>query len=120
MIRERFISFRHAFRGIGIMLLSQPHARFHLVASITVLTAARIFGCTTAEYAILFLAIGMVFAAEAGNSALETLADKVCRQKDPLIRDAKDLAAGAVLLTALSAIGVAFVIFTPKLIDCLL
>ena len=67
------------------------------------------------EWLILVLTIFLVFSMEAMNSALEKLADRVSPEYSPLIRDAKDLAAGAVLLVAIGAVIVGLIIFIPYL-----
>ncbi len=57
----------------------------------------------------------MVITAELLNAAIERLADRITREEDPLIGQAKDLGAGAVLITALSALVVGLLIFLPHL-----
>jgi diacylglycerol kinase len=66
---------------------------------------------TATEKAVLFLAIGTVITAEAVNTAIENLTDLVSPQKHPLAANAKDAAAGAVLLSAIAAAAVGISIF---------
>lgn len=68
------------------------------------------------EWCLIILCIGGVISAEAINSSLETLADKVSDKPDPFIGKAKDLAAGAVLIMAIASVGVGLLIFLPKFI----
>jgi len=70
---------------------------------------------TPLEAATLALACGLVLGAEALNSAIERLADRVTRDDDPEVRDLKDLAAGAVLATAIAAALAGAAIFLPRL-----
>ncbi len=62
------------------------------------------------------LCIGGVLMAEGFNSAVEALADKICTTPDPLIKRAKDIAAGAVLLFVIAAVAVGLIIFIPRLL----
>ncbi len=62
---------------------------------------------------------GYVLAAEAFNSAIEALSDRVSPGYDEAVRRTKDLAAGGVLLTAVAAFVVGLIVFVPKLIDLL-
>ena len=67
------------------------------------------------EWIALLICIGAVLAAEAFNTALEALADRISTEYSPLIRDAKDLSAGAVLILAIMSATVGLIIFLPKL-----
>ena len=67
------------------------------------------------EWLGLLLAIGLVWTAEAFNTALEVLADRVCKEDDLLIKRAKDVAGAAVLLSSCTAVAVAVVVFLPYL-----
>jgi diacylglycerol kinase (ATP) len=70
----------------------------------------------TTEWAILALAIGFVFSAEAFNTALETVVDLVSPDFHPLAGITKDVAAGAVLLAAISSAAAGLIIFVPKIV----
>ena len=85
--------------------------RIHTVAALYVLIFARFFAFTREDYALILLTIGGVMSAEAMNTAIESLADKVSQEKHPLIKAAKDTAAGAVLILAVISIGVALFLF---------
>ena len=108
-------SFHYALRGIWELFLYTPNARIHLLCAIAVVILAAILGVSKVEWLILVLTIFLVFSMEAMNSALEKLADRVSPEYSPLIRDAKDLAAGAVLLVAIGAVIVGLIIFSPYL-----
>lgn len=109
-------SFHHAVRGIGIYLFEHTHARFHLVAAMSVLGVALWMRIDTVRCALLLLAIGLVWVAEGLNTAIEYLADAAVPQYDPLIRNAKDVAAGTVLLAAGIAIAVGVCVLGPPLL----
>lgn len=74
-----------------------------------------LFRISSGEWIAVFVAIGLVFAAEAINSAIERLADVVQPEKDERIRDVKDISAGAVLACAITALVIGIIVFLPKL-----
>ncbi len=97
------------------MLATQPHARIHLAATVAVVGLGLGLRIDRWEWCAVLAAIGLVWAAEGINSALETLADHVAPEQHPLIGRAKDLAAGAVLAAALAAAGIGLLVFGPRL-----
>lgn len=115
MLKDRFNSFRYAFKGIADLLKSQPNARIHLVATIGVLTAGAFLELSLNEWCLIILSIAFVFSAEAANTAIEYLTDLVSPDYHPLAGKAKDVAAAAVLLAAIGAAIVGFIIFLPKI-----
>ncbi len=78
-----------------------------------VVVAGFFFGVTAADWCWIVLAISIVWTAEALNTAFEFLADAASPEFHPLIRDAKDVAAGAVLITAIAAAVIGGLIFWP-------
>ncbi len=98
-------------RGLVLLLRTQRNAWVHALAAIVVLAAALLTKRSAVEWGLLIAAIGLVWTAEALNSAIEFLADRVCRENDPLIRNAKDAAAAAVLAAAIASVGVAAAAF---------
>ncbi len=113
MVRKRLNSFRYAFAGLSTLISSQPNARIHLAATILVIAFAILLNIALWEWAILALAAGMVWTAEALNTALEFLADRVAPEKHELVRKAKDTAAGGVLAAAVAAAAAGLLIFVP-------
>jgi diacylglycerol kinase (ATP) len=114
--KARVRSFGYAFRGIYFLVTGTPHARIHLLATAVVIGMGLAFEVEYVEWCLLMLAMGMVWAAEGFNSALETLTDRVSMEDHPLSGRAKDLAAGAVLLASIFAAAVGLLIFLPRLI----
>jgi len=108
-------SFGQAYRGILYSWKTQRHFRFHIVAGVIVLLAAWLLRLTRWEWAILLLTIGSVIAAEVMNTAVEIVVDLAQPNFHPLAGMAKDVAAGAVLVTAIQAVLVGIVIFGPPL-----
>lgn len=109
----RVHSFRHAFAGILRMVRCQHNAWIHAAATLIVLTAAFLLRVSAADWCWIILAISIVWTAEALNTAFEFLADAASPEFHPLVRDAKDVAAGAVLLTAIAAAVIGAIIFWP-------
>ena len=103
--RKRARSFKFAFNGIKLLITKEHNAWIHCFAAVCVLIAGVVFG----------LVIGAVLAAEAVNSSIEALADLVSPEYNEAIKRTKDLAAGAVLLMAIAAAIVGFIIFIPKI-----
>lgn len=111
MVARLLRSFGFALRGVVQLLRTQANARWHLAASMLVLAAGVWIELSGLQWALLALAMGLVWSAEAFNSALEALADALHPARHPLIGRAKDLAAAGVLLAALAAVGVAVGVF---------
>lgn len=109
--KKRIKSFTYAFNGLWLLIRDEHNARIQLVATILVVVAGFYFDIHFIEWLILILAIGFVFIAEFFNSAIEALADKISPEKDPLIKKAKNLAAGGVLFAAILSIIVGLIIF---------
>ena len=116
LLRSRIHSFRYAARGILAMLASEPNARLHAIATVLVVFAGFGFGIERGEWLAAVLAIGAVWTAEGFNTAFEALCDVVSPERRPQIERAKDVAAGAVLLAALAALAVAFIVFGPRVL----
>ncbi|MBK7951742.1 MAG: diacylglycerol kinase family protein [Deltaproteobacteria bacterium] len=114
-LRRRLASFGYAARGIATMLRSEPNARIHAVATLVVVAAGFAFGIERSEWLAVVLAIGGVWAAEGFNTAFEALCDVASPGRHPLVARAKDVAAGAVLLAACTALGVALLVFGPRI-----
>lgn len=115
-LRQRVRSFGYAFRGIYFLVRETPHAGLHLLATAVVIGLGIYCGISAVEWALAMLAMGLVWATEAVNTALETLADRVSTERHPLTGKAKDLAAGAVLLAAIFAVAVGLFVFLPHMI----
>lgn len=115
-LQKRIRSFYYAFRGISLLVRKEPNAWIHCTAALCAVVAGCLTDISVTEWVIVSLCIGMVLAAEAFNSAIEALADRVSPQYDEAIKHTKDLAAGGVLLVALAAAAAGLLIFIPKLI----
>jgi diacylglycerol kinase len=110
-------SFGHAFRGVFYALRTQRNFRIHFVAIVVVVALGLWVGISSYAWALLTLTIGGVVALEMLNTALEVFVDLVKPDYHPLAKRIKDLMAGAVLVSAIVAVIVAFLIFGPFLAD---
>ena len=113
-IKKRIAAFSFAFKGVFYLFTHEAHAAIHLLAAIAVIVAGFLFKISPTEWCIICICIGSVFMAEAFNTAIEKLADKISSERDPLIGIAKDVSAAAVLLFAIATIVIAAIIFIPK------
>lgn len=109
----RIRSFGHAFNGMRILLLSQHNAWIHAVATVVVVFAGFYFHLARTEWLWILVAIVSVWTAEAFNTAIEYLTDLASPDFHPLAGKAKDVAAGAVLITAIGAAVMGLMIFGP-------
>ena len=108
-------SFEHAYRGIISAVRTQRNMRFHVVAAVVVLVASLLVGVSQVELAILVLTILVVFVTEMFNTALEFVVDMVTSEYHPLARLAKDVSAGAVLVSSVGAVLVGYLILADNL-----
>lgn len=108
-------SFDYAIRGIVYTLRTQRNMRLHFLVSACVFVAALALHIAGLELIALIFAVGLVLAAELINTAVETTVDLATQTYDPLAGVAKDVAAGAVLVTAVTAVAVGYVVFFSRL-----
>jgi len=114
-LESRAKSFGHAFSGISFVARSQHNAWIHLVATICVVGLGVLLPLSRLDWCALIIAIAMVWAAEAINTAIELLGDATSAGHNPLVGRAKDAGAGAVLITAIAAAAVGVLILGPPL-----
>jgi diacylglycerol kinase (ATP) len=115
--RGRLIrSFGYAIRGIVMLVAWQANARIHALATVTVLALGFFFHIERWEWCAVVGVIGLVWAAEGLNTAIEALTDLVSPGAHPLAGRAKDIAAGAVLCAAISAVVIGLIVFAPRII----
>ncbi len=115
----RLRSVQHALHGLGVMLRGQHNAWIHAAATVAVVTAGVVLRKDAEDWRWIIVAVVAVWIAEALNTALELLADATAPQRHPLIGQAKDVAAGAVLLAALGAAVIGVLVLGPPLVEAL-
>jgi diacylglycerol kinase (ATP) len=111
---KRMHSFTHAWRGICIMVRTQHNAWLHILAALLSVAFGVYFDISITEWLALIISIGVVLIAEAFNTAIEVDINLTSPEYHPFARDTKDIAAGAVLIAALTALTVGCIIFLPK------
>lgn len=114
-MKKFFQSLAHAWSGIASLVRNERHGRIHAVCSSLVIVVATWLQLTRSDWCWIVVAIALVWSAESMNSALERLADRVTKEQDPLIGQAKDLAAGAVLCAAIGAAFIGLLVLGPPL-----
>lgn len=114
-IKSRIKSFKYAGNGLKLLFKEEHNARIHMVAAICFIITGFVFNLEATEWAAIIFAIGFVLVTEAINTAIENLADFISPQNNDKIKKIKDLSAAAVLISAITAMAIGFVIFAPKL-----
>lgn len=113
---KRLQSFGFAFKGLKTLFQTQVNARIHAVAMVFVTVLGFYFKISASEWCSVIFAFALVLSAEALNTAVEFVVDLVSPQYNPLAGKAKDVAAAAVLITAMGAVAVGIIIFLPKIL----
>jgi len=108
-------SFSYAIAGIGYAARHEPNMRIHLGAAMLAVLAGMWFDIAATDWRWLILAIGLVLAAEALNTAVEQCCNAISREYNSAIKAAKDVAAGAVLICACCAVLIGLSVFMPYL-----
>ena len=118
-LKKQARSFKHAFRGFNFVFTTQLNFKTHLGAALLVILAGIYFRLSQTEWLVIVLTIFLVLVVEVLNSAVELATDglkehKKTERDDFLIGVSKDVAAAAVLLSAINSVIVGAVIFLPK------
>jgi diacylglycerol kinase (ATP) len=108
-------SFNFALEGVIHVLRTHRNMRIHFAVAIAVLVAAVWKGVDRIELIALLISIAFVLIAEMVNSAIEAAIDMATTSFDPLAKLAKDIAAGAVLIAAVNAVAVGYLVFSHEL-----
>jgi diacylglycerol kinase len=112
----KFIAgFGHAFRGLWYALRTQRNARVHVSIAILAILLGIVLRISAVEFAMIFVAITGVFIAEMFNTVFELCIDLASPEYSPLAKIAKDVAAGAVLLSAILSVVIGVFVFGPHL-----
>lgn len=108
-------SVNHGIAGLVYVTVTESNMRWHVVAMISVTIAGFALHIAAIEWAIIVGCIGIMLALECMNTSIERLADRVTNLSDPLIGQAKDAAAGAVLAMAVASAIIGAIVFVPRL-----
>ena len=112
-------SFSNAFRGITIVFSTEKNMHIHLIVAALVVIFGWVLHISTTEWLLCLLCFGLVITAEMMNTAIENTVDLSSPQKNKLAGKAKDIAAGAVLVSAIIAACIGLIIFIPKIWSCI-
>lgn len=114
-MKEFWKSLQNAFNGLKIASLEERNFQIHIVIGIVAIVFGLALEISRVEMMLLIVAVVMVLASEAMNTALEDLCNIVGPHPDPLIGKVKDISAGFVLISVLGAITIGIMIFAPYL-----
>lgn len=112
-LASRLRSFGYAFEGVAFMLRTQHNAWLHLIATLLAVGLGVVFRVRPDDWRWLITAILMVWSAEAFNTAVEYVCDAVSPGYSEVVKHAKDIAAGAVLISAACALAIGLITFWP-------
>ncbi|MEZ4777379.1 MAG: diacylglycerol kinase family protein [Bacteroidia bacterium] len=118
-LRSRIRSFGYAFKGIATLFRTQANAQIHLLAVLVISLLGWYLGLNATEWCLILICMALVLVAEGMNTALEFLTDLVSPDPHPLAGKAKDVAAGAVLISVIFCAVVWGIIFIPKILTLL-
>jgi diacylglycerol kinase (ATP) len=116
-LKTRIRAFHNAFSGLGYVLGTQRNAWIHATATSLVLIFAIWLDISIQDWTILILPLGTVWTAEFINTALEAVVDLASPSNHPLAKVGKDVGAAAVLVAAISAVIIGFLILGPPLLE---
>ena len=116
-LQTRVHSFHNAFNGIWYVIRTQRNAWIHSLATLLVVLFAIWLNLAARDWAVLVLALGLVWTAEAINTSLEAIVDLASPHKHPLAKIGKDVGAAAVVIAAFSSAIVGFLILGTPLWD---
>lgn len=109
-------SFTYAWAGITSCFKSESNFRIHLIAAVAAIIFAMLLNIAATEWIAICFCIALVLVMEMMNTAIEKLCDMVHVEQHPVIKKVKDIAAGAVLISAVFSLITAAIIFLPKII----
>jgi diacylglycerol kinase len=120
MPRSDFLrGFVFAWNGLAYSLRTQRNARVHALIGTCAIALGFVLHISPVEFAMVFVAITLVFIAEMFNTVAEACVDLATQEYNPLARIAKDVAAGAVLLNAMLSVVIGLLVFGPHLLALL-
>ncbi len=114
-LKGRIRSLKFAFKGLWILVTTEDSIKAQLFFALVATILGFYFDISAMEWAVQFLAIGLVLVAEAANSAIEEVADFIHPEFHVKIGLIKDIAAGAPTFAALISLVIAAIIYVPKI-----
>ncbi|NER13949.1 diacylglycerol kinase family protein [Leptobacterium flavescens] len=114
-IIKRIKSVGYAFKGAVLLITTEASIKVQVFMSILVTLAGFYFNISSTEWLIQILTIGLIMSVEGVNTAIEKMADFIHPDFNDKIGFIKDIAAGAVFISAIVAVIVACIIYLPKI-----
>lgn len=108
-------SFHFAFKGITHTIVNEPNFRIQIAITLSAFIAGLHYKITNIEWGLLIISMGMLLSAELTNTVVEEVTDNFVKEFHEGARIIKDVSAGFVLITALTALAILFLVFCPKL-----
>lgn len=115
-LKNRLASFTPAFNGLGYIIATQRNSWFHLAATFAALSLSIWLKLSNMDFAIILLAIGLVWVAECINTGIETTIDLISPDRNHLAKVAKDVSAAGVLCAAIISVIIGIFIFANPLL----
>ncbi len=112
-VQDLYSSVRHALRGVSVVFKAEQSFRIQVVGAVCAIVASIVFKISTYQFLIILLLIGAVLTLEIINTIFERLVDSFQPRIHPVVRDIKDIMAGAVLIASVVSLLVGTVIFWP-------
>ena len=109
-------SFKYAFEGILIGIKEEQNMKIHITIMILVIIFGIMLKINTIEWIICILLFGLVISMELINTAIENTVNLITKEKNQQAKIAKDVAAGAVLVSAIVSAIIGLMIFVPKIL----
>ena len=113
--RNFFDAFMNSLNGIWYTIKTQRNIRIQLIVAIFVIIAGAIFKFSIIEFIFLLFASFLVIVTEMINTAIEANVDLTTTEFHPTAKIAKDVSAGAVLVSSINAIIVGCILFLGKI-----
>ncbi|WP_240510198.1 diacylglycerol kinase family protein [Virgibacillus profundi] len=113
--KKRSIGFSFAWNGIKTAVKTERNFKSHILAAIFVCISGLFFQLSKIEWVVILLVIGLVLVTELINTAIEKMIDYLKPDIHPSAKAIKDIAAGAVLIAAITAVLIGLIIFIPKI-----
>lgn len=113
--RSLIESFNYAFEGVVFTLRRERNMRVHFLLAFGVLVMALSYDVSRIELIALLLCISLVFVTELINTAVEAAVDLITNEVHPLAKLAKDVAAGAVLVSSINAMAIGYLVFSNRI-----
>lgn len=115
--KNLWTAFKHSLDGIKYTFQEEVSLKIQFVIAILAITLAVFFKLSIIKFAILFIAIGFVLFAELINTSIEVMLDLYSQEYNEKIKLAKDIASGAVLVTAIISIAIGISLFLPEILN---